>query len=578
MLHLPKPSNLPRFPKKLLLAPAAFFLLCALHIYQTNRNFETFTETMFLEEIQSNTLNLHYTLENPSAYGITDYPITLGSAKPEVLEASAQTLEQDYQTLQTFSYRALTGENQLTYDILNVYLENQLQESQYLLYAEPLGATIGTQAQLPILLAEYAFYEKSDVIRYLKLLQQMDVYYATLLDYEKAKSAAGLFMSDKNLDAILTQCRSFIETPDKNVLITIFPEKVNAVADLTAQEKELLISKNRQIVQEHVIPAYELLITGLESLRGTGTTENGLCYLPQGKEYYACLVRDATGCQVSVSTIQNRIQEQIFADYEALRTLITENPQVLEELRAVSAASPQDPAAILNDLQAKMAADFPQAPNVSCQIKYVDASLEEYLSPAFYLTPPIDNLTDNVIYINQASGYTSAQLYTTLAHEGYPGHLYQTVYSGSFESNPVRNLLNFSGYVEGWATYVEMMSWEYTGLSAELAEAYRLNRSISLGFSSLIDIAVHYKGYTREKVVEYLTSFGYNASSASALFDAVIESPANYLKYYVGALSFQDLQTAVKEKEGEQFSLREFHAKVLEIGPAPFSVLAKYLL
>ncbi|MDY3919432.1 MAG: DUF885 domain-containing protein [Candidatus Limivivens sp.] len=569
---------MPRFPKKLLPVPAAFLLICALHIYQTNHHFESFTETMFREEIQSNTLNLHYTLEDPDACGITDYSITLGSAEPEALEASIQALKEDYAEFQTVSYHALTGENQLTYEILQFYFENQLEESNYPLYAEPLGATIGTQAQLPVLLAEYAFRDREDVICYLKLLQQMDLYYATLLDYEKAKSEAGLFMSDKTADAILTQCRSFIEDPDSNFLIAVFEEKLTELTDLTSEEKELLISKNRQIVKNHVIPAYELLISGLEALKGTGVNENGLCYFPDGKKYYSCLVRQATGCSVSVSTIQNRIQKQIFSDYEALRTLITENPQLKEEIREASAASLSDPVTILNDLQQKMAADFPQAPSVTCQVKYVHPSLEEYLSPAFYLTPPIDSLTDNVIYINNASGYTSAQLYTTLAHEGYPGHLYQTIYSGACRSNPVRSLLNFSGYTEGWATYVEMMSWDYTGLSPELSEAYRLNRSISLGFSSLVDIAVHYRGYDRQKVMDYLSSFGYSTASASALFDAVVEAPANYLKYYVGCLSFQELQDAYRKKEGENFSLRNFHAKVLEIGPAPFSVLAKYLL
>ena len=190
----------------------------------------------------------------------------------------------------------------------------------------------------------------------------------------------------------------------------------------------------------------------------------------------------------------------------------------------------------------------------------------------------MDDLTENVIYINQASGYSSPSLYTTLAHEGYPGHLYQTVYSGTYTTAPIRSILDFSGYTEGWATYVEMMAWDYADLEPELAEVCRLNRSIALGFSSLIDIAVHDHGYTRQQTADYLSSFGYSASSASALFDAVIEAPANYLKYYVGYLGFLDLQNAVKEKEGEQFSLRQFHEQVLQMGPAPFSVLARYIL
>ena len=202
-----------------------------------------------------------------------------------------------------------------------------------------------------------------------------------------------------------------------------------------------------------------------------------------------------------------------------------------------------------------------------------------YKRQAFYLTPPVDNLSSNVIYINNISGYSPLELYTTLAHEGYPGHLYQTVFSGSVPSNQVRNILNFGGYVEGWATYVEMYAYSLADVDAAVSELYRLNRSITLGISSALDIAVHYHGFTREQVTDYLSKVGFQSGSAAdSLYDMLIEAPANYLKYYVGYLNFIDLRDAVKEKEGEDFTLKEFHKKVLEIGPAPFSVLKKYLL
>ncbi len=207
-------------------------------------------------------------------------------------------------------------------------------------------------------------------------------------------------------------------------------------------------------------------------------------------------------------------------------------------------------------------------------MKYVHDSLEDYLSPAFYLTPPVDNLSENVIYINRGSNYTPLELYTTLAHEGYPGHLYQTIYSGSCASNEVRSVLNFGGYVEGWATYVEMYSYSLADVKPQIASLYRLNRSISLGISSLMDMAIHYHSFTQERVADYLTQIGFRGEAmADSLYSIILEAPANYLKYYVGYLNFMDLRDAVKEMEGEGFSLKEFHQRVLEIGPAPFPVL-----
>ena len=142
----------------------------------------------------------------------------------------------------------------------------------------------------------------------------------------------------------------------------------------------------------------------------------------------------------------------------------------------------------------------------------------------------------------------------------------------------MRNLLNFGGYIEGWATYVEMYAYGLSDTDPNLAELYRLNRSLTLGLSSLMDIAVHYHGFTEGDVAEALSKFGFEETSAQALYEALLEAPANYLRYYVGYLTFEDLRDAYKEKKGSAFSLKAFHQKVLEIGPAPFPVVSKYLL
>lgn len=562
---------------RLLMIPAVLLLILSVRFYADNKEFTDFTQEMFRSEITGNTLNLHYTLSNPKAFDIENYPITLGSADPETFAQGIATLENYRAALSQMSYKNLSKPNRLTFDILSSYLDVQEEGKDFALYAEPLGPSIGTQAQLPVLLAEYTFRNLEDVKEYLTLLSQMDTYYASLLEFEKEKSDAGLFMSDRSADHIISQCQAFIHA-DENFLLPIFEEKIEALECLSADQKTTLAAKHEAIVKNHVLPAYQLLINGLTSLKGTGKNAGGLANFEHGKEYYEYLVKDSTGCYDSIADVEKRIQEQLLSDFRKLQALISEHPEALN-LAAASSLSVSDPSSILKDLQKKIAKDFPSPPAVSCDVKYVHKSLEDFLSPAFYLTPPVDNLSSNVIYINNISGYSPLELYTTLAHEGYPGHLYQTVFSGSVPSNQVRNVLNFGGYVEGWATYVEMYAYSLADVDAAVSELYRLNRSITLGISSALDIAVHYHGFTREQVTDYLSKVGFQSGSAAdSLYDMLIEAPANYLKYYVGYLNFIDLRDAVKEKEGEDFTLKEFHKKVLEIGPAPFSVLKKYLL
>lgn len=572
----------PSFYLRLLLIPAALFLLVSVGIYvsgfsqhKENKAFTEFTHNMFVNEITSNTLNLHYTVANPEAYGIDDYPVTLGSADEASLAASTAVLENYQQSIAQFNSEKLSEENQITFDILDYYLKNQNDGKEFSLYAEPLGPTIGTQAQLPVLLAEYSFKQKSDIDDYLILLSQLDTYYASLLEFEKTKSSAGLFMSDANADAIIAQCQSFIANPDSNFLISIFEEKIDGFQGLSPAEVSNYKVKNKEIMKKNVIPAYELLIAGLSSLKGTGTNNGGLSNFPLGKEYYEYLVKDTTGSNASVDKLQKRLQTQVQKDYKELQALVEKNPALLSGAPSLSLTSPDD---ILKDLESKITQDFPEPPAVSYDVKYVHSSLEKYLSPAFYLSPPIDNLKENVIYINQASNYNPLELYTTLAHEGYPGHLYQTIYSSSKNTDPVKSLLNFGGYSEGWATYVEFQSYHYANVDPNIAAVYSLNRSVMLGISSLLDIAIHYHGYDRNAATAYLSQLGFtDPNTANNMYDIIIEAPANYLKYYIGCLSFMDIRDSFKKQLGDKFDLKEFHEQVLTIGPSPFPVLEKYL-
>lgn len=566
--------------KKLLIgAGAVTVLLLAVILsagfFSEDRNFEYLTEVMFQNELQGSTLSLHYTLREPEKYGIEEQEASFGNFSTEAMEEGYRTLK-GYQTaLSEVEREKLSKENQLTYDILELYFETELSSEPFLLYQEPLGPTIGLQAQLPVLLAEYRFGTKKDIKEYLNLLQKLPNYYRSLVEFEKEKASAGLFMSDRSLDHILQQCREFIEDADTNYLLEMFDTKIDRFTNLTEEEKTQFKSQNKQMVESCVIPAYQILIEGLEGLRGSGKNEQGLCFLPDGKAYYEYLVKESTGDYGTVAEIEKKVQEQILADFTELRELVTqtgfsENIEIQNEA--------ETPEQILEQLKESISEDFPEAVKTECKVKYVHSSMEEYLSPAFYLTPPIDHIEDNVIYINRANGYSSLELFTTLAHEGFPGHLYQTTYFSNEKTDPIRSLLNFGGYVEGWATYVEMYSYGLADGDKNAIEAERLNRSIMLGISTLMDISIHYHGCSRETIAAYLSKLGItSADTADQIYDTILEAPANYLQYYVGYLNFEALKDSYKEWTGEKFSLKDFHQKVLEIGPAQFPIVEKYL-
>ncbi|MCI6733345.1 MAG: DUF885 domain-containing protein, partial [Lachnospiraceae bacterium] len=321
------------------------------------------------------------------------------------------------------------------------------------------------------------------------------------------------------------------------------------------------------------------LSQSLKDLKGRGTNDGGMCNFPKGKKYYQYLLETSTGSDRSVKELEDMVRKQISEDIGEIGNIVQKNPSVYEKLDSFS-FSKTEPKSILEDLQQKMAADFPQLDKkVYLKVKYVSKSMEDALSPAFYLTPPIDKNDENVIYINSKLSNPS-ELYTTLAHEGYPGHLYQTLYSAaSEEENPIRSLCSVPGFTEGWATYVENLSYYYdTETDRDTAAALQYNSSSTLGIYALLDMYINYDGWDMEETAEFLKGFfEVDDDAVEELYYTLIAQPCNYLKYYIGYLEILDLKKTAMEEQGDAFDLKEFHEDLLEIGEAPFSIIRKYM-
>ena len=536
-----------------------------------NRQFRQFTKQLFCQELSSNTISLHYTLKNPKEYDIRENEVTFGTFPTDNknLLAAVENLEE---VLKTFDYNKLSVENSLTYDILKCYLNMTERDAEYILYDEPMGLVSGVQTQLPVILSEYPFYEQSDVDTYLQLMKTTPEYFASLLKFEQKKSKAGLFMSDKMAEQVIEQCKAFRDMGENNYLYSTFAERVWTVTSLSDKQKSDYIQKNARMMKAYVLPAYDNLICTIEKLKGSGKNEQGLCYLPKGKDYYEQVVEASTGSTRSVEEIRDMTRRQMTEDLEAMERVM----KISE--KEVNASIPQNPTSILQDLQTKITTSFPELPDTTYEVKYVPKAMQEHLSPAFYMIPAIDAYNENVIYVNEAQIGNTMALFTTLAHEGYPGHLYQTVYFANTNPDPIRTILNFGGYVEGWATYAEMCSYYLAPLTKDQATLLQKNSSIVLGLYTLADIGIHYDGWSREDAIAFYKKYGIgDEDNINRIYDLILGSPGNYLKYYVGYVEFLELKKDWVKEYGSQASQKEFHKAVLDVGPAPFKVLEKYI-
>lgn len=553
------------------------------HVWSEDGRFRSFTRKVFQKEVSGSLLSLHYSLAHPEKENIDRPAPTLGTVTSDMTDT--YQLCRDYiSKLKSFSYSELSRENRLTLDMLLLCFDTQLSLEGQELLEEMLSPSLGIQAQLPVLLAEYAFYEDQDISDYLNLLTSIEPYFDSILQFEEEKAAAGLFMSNKTLERILEQCRAFIQDPESNYMLEVFSEKLKDYGKFSPEDQKELEEQHKNILLNKVIPAYQKLMSGLESLKDSGASSRGLAHFPGGREYYEYLLKSQVGAYTSVEQIRQRLTAQLEEDLGTIRLMLKEQPSLLRKLTDGTDLSSISPQNTLELLSRNIQKDFPALGETDYEVRYVHESMEDYLSPAFYLTPPLDTGSPNVIYINRASSGSNLELFTTLAHEGFPGHLYQTVYFASCRPDDIRYLFSSGGYVEGWATYIESYAYQYAAdlmndsAAADLTRLAWLNRSVNLCLYSLMDIGIHYQGWTQAVTERLLNSMGItDASAAAEIYQYIVETPTNYLKYYWGYLNFLDLKNEKETTLGDDFNLKEFHRQILEIGPVQFPVLEKYM-
>lgn len=540
----------------------------------TAAGFDSFLDHLFCSELAGNTINLHFTLTDPESFGITDTSVSLGDLSDQSISETNANLENTLSALKKFDYDSLDTGRRLTYDVLSAYLNLQLSAADLTYYDELLRPSTGIQAQLPVLYEEYRFYDKEDVEDYLALLALTDDYFEQIIAFERKKADEGLFMSDFACDTIISQCEDFIADQETHYLLQTFDRKIDQMTELTDAEKSAYKARNKAVLADSLFPAYKSLANAMSELMGSGNNDMGLCYLADGKKYYEYLVAHNTGCYLDIKDIQSMIENKRISDLAEIAVLVQENPDILKTVTLEA----MDPQAVLSLLQEKMLEHFPATPDASYTVSYIDECMEEYMAPAFYITAPIDDYSNNSIYINASTDPAGMTYFTTLAHEGFPGHLYQTVMSYNAGLPAVRSILNFPGYVEGWATYVEMISYQYAGLPQEQAAALSLNQSALLSLYASTDIGIHYDGWSFSDTVTFWSGYGItDTKSLRRVYELIVEEPSHYLKYYVGYLEFLDLKETAREMYGSDYSDITFHQAVLDIGPAPFDIVEKYL-
>ena len=546
------------------------------------KKFDRFLNSCFKEYAAENTVTLHFKLSNPSAYGIkTPVSPTYGDLSSDALKKNCSRSKELLQKLYTFPSSSLTKKQKLTWQIFQDYLNESIMNEKYILYSSPLG-TNGLQSEIPVTLSEYRLDNEKDIKDYLSLVNQVPELFTQILDFEQERRNAGLISPSFVISDTIDQIDQFLNASEENnPLIQSFEDRLTEVESLSKDQKASYIANNRLLVTDKVLPAYKSLKTSLQAYtndsKNTSSKER-LCEYKNGQDYYKFLLMSNVGTDFSPEDCITILESQLKNTVKDISSLTTKNKDLYTEyLSATPALSA--PKEIMNTLKNDSLIDFPEIKNISCQLKNVPDALSGTSACAFYLVPPIDSTKDNIIYINK-SRVDSNELFSTLAHEGYPGHLYQTNYFLTTNPSPLRTFLHCAGYDEGWGTYAQLYSYNFIEFknvdeqtTKQLRQLYRDNDLLSLSLSSLCDLYVNYKNYDENALANYLQTYGIDKDSAQNLYRYVIENPTTYLSYSIGCYELDQLKQTMADSLGKAFKISDFHEAVLNVGSCNFSIL-----
>ncbi|MCL1830215.1 MAG: DUF885 domain-containing protein [Oscillospiraceae bacterium] len=551
-------------------------------IERVRQEFDEFLEADFMEIILDNTLDMHSYLMNPADFGVDGFEVTWGDLSiyptDEILAKDRATIEKLY----SFDRNMLTREQQQSYDIY-AYLAENYEDTidSWMMYDHLVGAN-GYHAIIPFVLNEYYFYTEQNVKEYLTLLETVNLMFDYLIEWQQERSRLGLFMSDDAADEVIKTCRGIIAEKNNSILVTGFDERIKALELKTSLTDEY-IKQNLEIYNTVVIPAYSKLIEEMLALKGTGTSKGGLAQYDKGKEFYSTQIKRmgfSKSPEQLIELVDSAIDETIDKFYSLYLNFIRRHdPALLYDMFTPELATDD----IVEYLILKTAKDFPALPEgVTYNLKHIDESMRDSLSPGFYFTPPIDDYKYNSIYINPDYLHVNRDyMFFLLAHEGIPGHLLQNVTLMNSELPLWRKVQYFKGYSEGWAQYVQYYAYSYfTSNLNNVADLMRLSEELDLLIMVRMDLGIHYEGWSLEQLRRYTsTVFIYEIDDefVGTYYDFIVDNPLQPIPYGVGMLEIKAMYNEFKHKMGNSFSDLEFHTQLLNYGEAPFSLLHDWM-
>lgn len=539
-----------------------------------DEEFEKFMEDEFIDTAGSDTVTMHFLLTDPEKSGVERPEVSFGSGYELAdYEEGKDELKEFILKLDEFDESRLSEDNARRLKFLREYAENKLELYNYPQFDTLLDAQYGVASNLPSTLTSYKFYCEQDVEDYLELLGQIPDLFKKCLAFEADKDDEHR-MAQFTIDNTIEQIDVFLKG-NGDALIDTFKERIDGADFLTQDKANEYISQNEKLVNHTVVSAYKELKSGLEKL-DAGKRDKGLSHYKDGKEYYAQLLKSMTYSDKS----PEEMSAAFVARYNSLVDRLTAlsqsyNGDVFSLFGKIDFGE-YNAKDILKDLCEKSDEKFPEMDGISYTVDEIPEVLRQENTLAYYVLAPLDAQTDNEIYYKPDEG-DDAEFFMTLAHEGYPGHMYQWNYLLKNDEPRLLMSLDTTGLMEGWAMYSQLSSLDFMDCGKydknAVKQIYSINTEFNYLICSLADLLVNHYGDDREELYKELSEMGVDRETSDDLYESSIDTPGLYLRYYMSCLELLTLREDVYGELKKNFDEKEFNRAVLDAGICYFDQL-----
>ena len=455
--------------------------------------------------------------------------------------------------LLTIDYDSLKNDDRLCYDKMVYDCEESIYAYSYTsfeYYHMTFNFLVGPQSEILFLLDVYTFDDVKDAENYLLLVKDLDRYFDEICEYEETRASLGFASSDNSYEEAAVSFDNLVAQKDDCFLYESFEERLDNIPGLSSSDRSRLISENEKVMKEVMFPEFEECAARMRALKGSGGRDAGICEYRGGDAYYAMITRTMTNKNDSVDASIAALDSKIDEVYNEFMGLASSGFDWYGEYlnHSYSKGSITDN---LDFLYEAVKNDYPDIPAHEYYLMDVPEVYEENFSPAAYLGYHLDNYNSNVVIVN--NGSVDEDYGITIAHEGYPGHMFQSLYTRAHTTHPYMFLHESIGYAEGWATYTQFYSMKYFNDDGEMTKAMKLVRDeevISLLASTRADYGIHVEGWDLQDCLDYFKEMGFEVSEEdfSEFYMLIVTDPGYYAKYGMGYLWTQNIMDEMHSK------------------------------